>query len=49
MLQIHDELAMSVKNIEEAQMVANVMENAVPLEVPSKCDIEIGPSLGEAK
>jgi DNA polymerase I-like protein with 3'-5' exonuclease and polymerase domains len=49
MLQIHDELAMSVKNIEEAQMVANVMENAVPLEVPSKCDIEIGPSWGEAK
>ena len=49
MLQIHDELAMSVKSIEEAQMVANVMENAVPLEVPSKCDIEIGPSWGEAK
>ena len=49
MLQIHDELAMSVKNVEEAQVVANVMENAVPLEVPSKCDIEIGPSWGEAK
>ena len=49
MLQIHDELAMSVKNVEEAQIVANVMENAVPLEVPSKCDIEIGPSWGEAK
>jgi len=25
------------------------MENAVPLEVPNKCDIEIGPSWGEAK
>jgi len=25
------------------------MENAVPLEIPSKCDIEIGPSWGEAK
>jgi DNA polymerase I-like protein with 3'-5' exonuclease and polymerase domains len=25
------------------------METAIPLEVPSKCDIEIGPSWGEAK
>ena len=49
MLQIHDELAMSVKNVEEAKVVAGVMESAVPLEVPSKCDIEIGPSWGEAK
>jgi DNA polymerase I-like protein with 3'-5' exonuclease and polymerase domains len=24
------------------------MENAVPLEIPSKCDVEIGPSWGEA-
>jgi DNA polymerase I-like protein with 3'-5' exonuclease and polymerase domains len=25
------------------------MENAVPLEVPNVCDIEMGPSWGEAK
>jgi DNA polymerase I-like protein with 3'-5' exonuclease and polymerase domains len=49
MLQIHDELAMSVKNIEEAQEIARVMETAIPLEVPNVCDIEIGPSWGEAK
>ena len=49
MLQIHDELAMSVKNIEEAQEIARVMENAIPLEVPNVCDVEIGPSWGEAK
>jgi DNA polymerase I-like protein with 3'-5' exonuclease and polymerase domains len=48
MLQIHDELAMSVKNIEEAQEIAKVMEDAVPLEVPNVCDVEIGPSWGEA-
>jgi len=24
------------------------MQNAVPLEVPSLCDVEIGPSWGEA-
>jgi len=40
---------MSVKSMGEAQEVARIMENAVPLEVPNKCDIEIGPSWGEAK
>jgi len=49
MLQIHDELAMSVKTREEAQEIAKIMENAVPLEVPNVCDIEMGPSWGEAK
>jgi DNA polymerase I-like protein with 3'-5' exonuclease and polymerase domains len=49
MLQIHDEIAMSVKNVDEANAVAKVMVDAVPLEVPSKCDVEIGPSWGEAK
>ena len=48
MLQIHDELAMSVKSKKEAEKVANIMQNAVPLEVPSLCDVEIGPSWGEA-
>tara|TARA_R110000772_G_scaffold82817_2_gene175469 strand:- start:3340 stop:5232 length:1893 start_codon:yes stop_codon:yes gene_type:complete len=49
LLQIHDELAMSVGSLEEAQEIAEVMENAVPLEVPNVCDIEMGPSWGEAK
>ncbi len=48
LVQIHDEIAMSVKNREDAESVAKIMENAVPLEVPSKCDVEIGPSWGEA-
>ncbi len=49
LIQIHDEIAMSVSGKEDAESVANIMETAVPLEVPSKCDIEIGPSWGEAK
>lgn len=49
MLQVHDELAMSVSGRPEAEEIAQVMETAVPLEVPSKCDIEIGPSWGEAE
>lgn len=49
LIQIHDEIAMSVQDADEARTVAQIMETAVPLEVPSKCDVEIGPSWGEAK
>jgi len=49
LLQIHDEIAMSVKTVDEAHQIAKIMTQAVPLEVPSKCDIEIGVSWGEAK
>jgi DNA polymerase I-like protein with 3'-5' exonuclease and polymerase domains len=49
MIQIHDEIAMSVKSVEQAHEIARIMTDAVPLEVPSKCDVEIGPSWGEAK
>jgi DNA polymerase I-like protein with 3'-5' exonuclease and polymerase domains len=48
-LQVHDELALSVKNREGAQAAAEIMANAVRLEVPSRCDVEVGPSWGEAK
>jgi DNA polymerase I-like protein with 3'-5' exonuclease and polymerase domains len=49
LIQIHDEIAMSVKDKKDAKSIAKVMENAVPLEIPSKCDVEIGPSWGEAE
>ncbi len=48
LIQIHDEIAMSVKNKDDAKKVAKIMENAVPLSVPNLCDVEIGPSWGEA-
>jgi DNA polymerase I-like protein with 3'-5' exonuclease and polymerase domains len=48
-LQVHDELALSVRSRDEAQAAAEIMANAVRLEVPSRCDVEIGPSWGEAK
>ena len=47
--QIHDEIAMSVKDKEQAKYIADIMVSAVPLEVPNVCDIEIGPSWGEAE
>jgi DNA polymerase I-like protein with 3'-5' exonuclease and polymerase domains len=48
MLQVHDELAFSVASAEQAREISAVMANAVPLCVPNKCDIDIGPSWGEA-
>ena len=48
LVQVHDEVAMSVKDKNEALEIAHIMESAVPLEVPNKCDVEIGPSWGEA-
>ena len=49
LIQIHDEIAISVKDKKDAEGIAKIMEDAVPLEVPSKCDVEIGPNWGEAK
>ena len=48
-LQVHDEVALSVSTREEAQEAAKIMAEAVRLEVPSRCDVEVGPSWGEAK
>lgn len=49
LLQVHDEVAVSVKSIEEGRAAAQIMIDAVKLAVPSKVDVEIGPSWGEAK
>lgn len=48
-LQVHDEVALSVNTVEEAREAAKIMAEAVRLEVPSRCDVEVGPSWGEAK
>jgi DNA polymerase I-like protein with 3'-5' exonuclease and polymerase domains len=48
LLQVHDELALSVDNKEQAREAAQLMCDAVQLEVPSRVDVEIGPSWGEA-
>ena len=49
LLQIHDELACSVRDEGQAREIATIMENAVSIAVPSKCDIDLGPSWGEAE
>ena len=49
LIQIHDEVAISVSNDDQIDSIVYAMENAVKLNVPSKVDVEIGPSWGEAK
>jgi DNA polymerase I-like protein with 3'-5' exonuclease and polymerase domains len=48
LLQVHDELALSVDTVDEAREAADIMAQAVRLEVPSRVDVETGRSWGEA-
>lgn len=48
-LQVHDELDFSCSNDNEAKELAEIMLGAVELRVPSKVDLEMGPSWGEVK
>ena len=49
LLQVHDEVAVSVQDKDAALEAARIMKEAVSLEVPSKVDTELGPSWGEAR
>ena len=44
--QVHDELNISVKNIQECEKVMEIMRDCVKLKVPNKVDGEIGKSWG---
>lgn len=46
-LQVHDEIDLTVSSWAEAERGAEIMENCVKLKVPSKVDVECGPSWGE--
>ena len=47
LLQVHDELAFSVKTLDEAKNIQDIMINSLPLVIPNRCDIDIGPNWGE--
>ena len=49
LVQIHDELALSVTDLEEAKEIQKIMETAVELKVPSPVDIALGPNWGNLK
>ena len=46
LIQIHDELNISVENENQAKKVIQIMEEAVQLEVPNKVDYEYGKHWG---
>jgi len=48
LLQVHDEIAISVKDKAQAEEAAKIMTHAVKMEVPSRADVEVGPSWGQA-
>lgn len=48
MIQVHDEIALSVEDRHEAEGAAEIMRSCVPLELPSKVDVEIGSSWGHS-
>lgn len=47
-IQVHDEVAFSVVDAAEAERAADLMRTCVPLELPSKVDVEIGSSWGHS-
>ena len=49
LIQIHDELAFSVKDLEEAKALQEIMETCVDLQVPSPTDAALGPNWGNLK
>ena len=49
MIQIHDELNISVANETQVKEIKQIMESAVELHVPVKCEAKIGTNWGEIK
>jgi DNA polymerase I-like protein with 3'-5' exonuclease and polymerase domains len=49
LLQVHDEIVLSVADRAQAERAAEIMANCVKMEIPNRVDVEIGPSWGEAK
>lgn len=46
-LQVHDEIDTSVESREQAEAMAKIMREVIPMQLPCKVDIEMGPSWGE--
>jgi DNA polymerase I-like protein with 3'-5' exonuclease and polymerase domains len=49
MVQVHDELDVSVHSEQQAKQITEIMETCAQLEIPSVVDAEFGPNWGEAK
>jgi DNA polymerase I-like protein with 3'-5' exonuclease and polymerase domains len=49
MLTLHDELDFNIENPNAVSLISRIMTDTVPLNVPTKIDVELGPTWGEAK
>ena len=47
MIQLHDELDISVESNDQAKKIKEIMENCVELKVPNKVDYEVGDNWGD--
>ncbi len=47
-IQVHDEIAFSIRDPKEGEAAAEIMRTCVPLELPSKVDVEVGPTWGHS-
>ena len=47
MIQLHDELDISIESTEQAKKIKEIMENCVELKVPNKVDYEVGDNWGD--
>ena len=48
LLQVHDELVFSVPDEKAVPEIKTLMENAVPLSIPNKVDVELGKNWGDS-
>lgn len=46
-LQVHDELDLTIYDRSEGHELAHIMREAIPLNVPTKVDVEVGPNWGD--
>ena len=46
LIQLHDELDISVESTEQAKRITEIMENCVSLKIPNKVDYEVGTDWG---
>ena len=49
LLQVHDEIVLSVEDRGQAERAAEIMANCVKMEIPNRVDVEIGPNWGSAE
>ena len=46
MIQIHDELDISVESEDQSNTIIKIMKNAIPIDIPNEVDYEFGPDWG---